>query len=132
MLLPTERILGEGGVTKVADALKIDIRLPWYRSLPASTVRINGLEIDGAAVPLEQLSFELEGRRWPVGQMAELTHQVWFILDSAYLVAPSTAKAGDTVEIALNLTLSPPYIAGMNRVSRESASLIVQASSTEN
>lgn len=37
-MLPVERVIGEEGLAATPRGLRLAMRLPWYRSLPFSTV----------------------------------------------------------------------------------------------
>lgn len=125
-MLPVERVIGDGGLTADGDTVRLEIRLPWYRSLPLSTVAIEALTIDGREYGLAELNFELEGRRWPLPALSDLTAESWFVLDPAWLVAPGPAPApGSTHEVSVTLSLFPPYIPGMKRVNTETQTLRV-------
>jgi hypothetical protein len=80
-----------------------------------------------ALVPLAatlHIQFELEGKRYPLSAMAELTDRVWFVLDSAYLMVDgSPLPAGSEHDVGVTLNLYPPYIRGLKRVARESKHL---------
>lgn len=42
-MLPVERVIGEEGLTATPAGARLAMRLPWYRSLPFSTVEVAGL-----------------------------------------------------------------------------------------
>ncbi|HZU64229.1 MAG TPA: DUF6379 domain-containing protein [Novosphingobium sp.] len=125
-LLPVERVIGESGLAASADGLRLDMRLPWYRSLPLSTVRVEALSLDGAPVDLADALFELDGRRWPLAALADEIDSFWFVLDSAFLILPQLHPApGSRHEVALTLAVFPPYIPGMKRANSQTATLAV-------
>ena len=126
-MLPVERVIGEGGLVASPDGLRLDVRLPWYRSLPLSTVEVERLEIDGEAVAPEALRFELDGASWSLAELAEQTNAFWFVLDSAQLLVPGRMAApGATLRVALTINLYPPYIPGMKRSNQQVETLRVQ------
>lgn len=115
-MLPVERIIGEEGLSSASDGLRLAMRLPWYRSLPFSTVEVASVEIDGEAVDLSNANVEYDGNSWPLAQLGEQTNAFWFIRDSAFLHLPGrTAAAGSEHTVSLILNVSPPYIPGMKR-----------------
>jgi len=100
------------------------MRLPWYRSLPFSTVEIGGLALDGEDVDLTQARVEYDGASWTLPEMAEQTDAFWFVRDSAYLMLPGRTMApGSQHEVALTINVSPPYIPGMKRANPQIATL---------
>lgn len=127
MPLPAERVIGEEGLRVDGGRLRLAVRLPWYRSLPLSTVSFEALSLDGEAVDLGDARLELDGETYTTAQMAEATDRFWFILDSAWLSFPgSGAKPGDVRETALTTVIQPPYIPGLRRANPQVARLKVQ------
>ncbi len=121
------RVISDHGLKAVRGGYRIDIRLPWYRSLPVSTVEVGEIEIDGRPVDLSTVTFELEGRREPLAAMPDMTDVVWYVLDSAYLNVPdSSASSGSPHDVVVTLNLYPPYIRGLKRVTRDRLTLTAQ------
>lgn len=125
---PTSRVIGESGLSATPDGWKLDIRLPWYRSLPLSTVEVGELSVDGVSIDLNRVLFELEGRRMPLRTLAEEYRTVWYVLDSAYLHFQAPGNAGGSHEISVTMNLYPPYIRGLKRMTRDSRRLTPQPS----
>jgi hypothetical protein len=111
-MLPVERIIGEEGLTASASGLRLAMRLPWYRSLPFSTVEVGALAIDGNPVDLSDAAIAFDGEQWPLAANGEQTNTFWFVRDSAY-------------SVELTLYVSPPYIPGMRRFNTQTQSLSV-------
>ncbi len=125
-MLPVERVIGEEGLSADSGGLKLAMRLPWYRSLPFSTVEVAQLAIDGEAVDLTDAIVEYDGRRWPLAELGEQTDAFWFVRDSAYLVLPGRkAPAGSEHVVALTINVNPPYIPGMKRANPQTETLRV-------
>ena len=125
-MLPVERIIGEEGLAATPGGLRVAMRLPWYRSLPFSTVEVAGLAIDGADVDLSGALVEYDGNSWPLAQLGDQTNSFWFVRDSAFLLLPGRdLPAGSSHEVALNIFVSPPYIPGMKRTNPQTDTLIV-------
>lgn len=126
MTIIAERVIGDAGAVQTAAGLTIDLRLPWYRSLPLSTVEVGAVEIDGAPVDTAGATLTLEGQTYPLGALEEQTAHVWYVLDSAILTLPAIDLAdGKRHEIAVTLILYPPYIRGLRRPTRDVCSQIV-------
>jgi Domain of unknown function (DUF6379) len=106
------------------EGLALDIRLPWYRSLPLSVVMPNDLAIDDQPVSLEGAAVEYEGRRYTLAELPEQTQVSWFIQDSAVLHVPlpRPLPAG-AHRVVLTLSLYPPYIPMLTHVTRGDAVL---------
>jgi hypothetical protein len=116
----TSKVIGDGGVAVTPTGFRIDIRLPWYRSLPVSTVAIDSVAIDGVPVDPADVTFELEGRKFALSAMADQVDTVWYVLDSAYLNVKSAAlKRGAAHEFGVTMSLYPPYIRGLRRMTQD-------------
>jgi hypothetical protein len=125
-MLPVERIIGEEGLCATPAGLRLAMRLPWYRSLPFSTVEVAGLTLDGAPVSLADARVEYDAQSWSLAELGEATNAFWFVRDSAFLVVPGlSAEAGSEHEVALTLNVNPPYIPGMKRSNQQTAALRV-------
>ncbi len=126
-MLPVERVIGEEGLCAAPQGLRLAMRLPWYRSLPFSTVAVASLAIDGEAVDLADARIEYDGETWPLAANGEQVDSFWFVRDSAFLVLPGRSlPAGSAHEVALNVLVSPPYIPGMTRTNPQTETLIVE------
>jgi len=112
------------------DGLVLDVRLPWYRSLPLSVVMPSELQLDGRKLPLDGARVEHEGRRYTLAELPEQVNAWWFVQDSLRLVVPlaEPVPAG-AHEAVLTLNLYPPYIPMLTWVTRGSA--LIQAHETQ-
>ena len=123
-MLPVERVIGEEGLCQTDRGLSLAMRLPWYRSLPFSTVEIAAVSLDGEAVDLDQVRVEYDGASWSLAEMAEQTDAFWFVRDSAFLLIPGrTLAPGSQHDVALTVNVNPPYIPGMKRTNPQVATL---------
>lgn len=104
--------------------LVLDLRLPWYRSLPLSVVMPTELVVDGQPVSLEGATVEYEGRHHTLAELPEQVGMVWFIQDSVLLHVPMPQPlAGGRHHVLLTLNLYPPYIPMLTHVTRGDAAL---------
>jgi hypothetical protein len=118
------RVIGADGIVATPAGVRIDIRLPWYRSLPLSTVEVGEVRIGGKLIDPGNIVFELEKKRFVLGQLAEQVNTVWYVLDSAYLdLAGGSWNVGDELEVSVTLILYPPYIPGLKRMTVQSKNL---------
>lgn len=123
-MLPVERIIGEEGLSGGPGGARLAMRLPWYRSLPFSTVEVASLAIDGEPVDLSTALIDYDGRSWPLSEIGEHTDSFWFVRDSAFVVLPGVAlEQGAAHTVTLTLNVSPPYIPGMKRANSQVATL---------
>ena len=125
-MLPVERVIAEEGLSATPAGLRLGMRLPWYRSLPFSTVSVAALSIDGEAVDLADAMVEYDGEAWPLAEQGEQVNRFWFVRDSAFLVLPGrNAPVGSEHTVALTVNISPPYIPGMTRTNPQVETLVV-------
>ncbi|GEM_PF-474650 len=104
-----ELLLGPDAVRRAAGGLEIDIRQPWYRSLPLSSVVSAGVAVDGVQVAPEDIDLSLYGSDYPIARVGDHWQTVWFIQDAATLRVPVTVDA-EQVRVEVALTLRFPYI----------------------
>lgn len=104
------------------EGLVLDLRLPWYRSLPLSVVMPTQLVVDGEPVSLEGATLEYEGKRYTLAELPDQVDTSWFIQDSVLLHVP-TAKplGGGKHHVLVTLNLYPPYIPMLTHVTRGDA-----------
>lgn len=104
------------------DGLVLDLRLPWYRSLPLSVVMPTQLLVDGQPLSLEGATVEYEGRRYTLAELPEQTGTVWFIQDSVLLHVPTPQPlSAGPHHVVVTLNLYPPYIPMLTHVTRGDA-----------
>ena len=90
--------------------LELDIRLPWYRSLPLSVIDFGEVRIDGEPIDPNVLQLRINGRR-KLSELADLWMEYWYVLDSAFLRIPYPAvRKGAQYELEITIILHPPYI----------------------
>lgn len=111
------RVISDNGLTRSASGFELDIRLPWYRSLPLSTVSIGELKIDGQTIEPGAIRFEVNGKTFALDELINHPEEWWFVLDSAYLHVNGTAlEPGNRHEVAVGVGIKPPYIPNFYRL----------------
>ena len=106
--------------------LDITVRLPWYRSLPLSTVEVAKLRVDGQEVPANHIGFEINGHSRPMAACADQINEWWYVLDDAIVHAAVPGlenRPEHLIEITLNLY--PPYMPGFTWVTQTAKHLKV-------
>lgn len=105
------RVVSDNGLAATPTGFDIDIRLPWYRTLPLSVIEVADVSLDGEAIPLDTVTFEVNGAAHRLQDLESRTDDWWFVLDSALLHVdhPGIAK-GSSHEVAVTIRFSPPYI----------------------
>jgi Domain of unknown function (DUF6379) len=108
--------------------LTLEVRLPWYRSLPLSVARVSEICIDGKAISLAGAEVEANGKRFPLADLADKTTDFWFVLDSILVHVPiAKLDPAQPHEADLLLHIYPPYIPMLTWVTRGSAPLAVHS-----
>lgn len=112
-----DRIIEQGTLSTDGTRAEVEVRIPWYRALPASCIAGATLTVDGVTAPPESLRWEMNGRTFSFADMAENTEGWWFPLDSAVLSGDIDVSADGDHEVSVDLTLYIPYIViGENEV----------------
>jgi hypothetical protein len=111
-------LLVDGGIRAERSGLTVGIRLPWYRSLPLSVVEVAQLTIDGRKIAPEAIGIEINGATHPSTGLADLTGDVWYVLDDAVLHVDGLPSAAGEHTVELTLNLYPPYIPGLTWVTK--------------
>lgn len=91
-----------------AEAL-VPLRLPWYRSLPWSSLEALTVTVDGHDVPAGELNIRLDGKALTLADMSGDSETFWFIQDTAF-VAVSAVGLGSTARVAVSATFRIPYL----------------------
>jgi hypothetical protein len=105
-----DRIIEQGTPRTDGNRAAVEVRLPWYRALPASCIAGASLTVDGVTAPADSLRWELNGRVRTFADMVDDTSEWWFPLDSAVLSGDLPVADGGEHEVAVDLTVYIPYI----------------------
>ncbi|MGH1549632.1 C-glycoside deglycosidase beta subunit domain-containing protein [Leifsonia poae] len=106
-----DRIIEQGTLRTQGGRAAVEVRIPWYRALPASCISEVSLAVDGIPAPADSIRWELNGRTFRLEDLAGDTEDWWFPLDSAVVsgdVPVDEGKAEHTVDVELKLYI--PYI----------------------
>lgn len=115
----SHRVVSDDGLKTWADGYSIAVRVPWYRSLPLSVIEVVEVEVDGQAVPLDAVTFSIEGEMIALNDLPKRTDDVWFVRDNAFLcVSRNDVQRGREHDVAVTLAIYPPYIKGYKRITR--------------
>ncbi|WP_322048116.1 C-glycoside deglycosidase beta subunit domain-containing protein [Paraburkholderia sp. J67] len=119
------RVVSDNGLRATESGFAIDVRLPWYRSLPLSTVDVAEILLDGEPIDLADVTFEIEGQTLRPEELRALTDQWWYVLDSAWLnVKHAPIVKGSEHDVAVTLAVRPPYIKGLVRLTKTEKRLV--------
>ncbi len=106
-----ELILREDAVRASKDGLDVDVRIPWYRSLPASSIIALRISVDGRAFGPDDLTVSIGDEDYAFADLAGAWDHVWFVQDPAVVHLPGVhAQPGSTVTVSAEIGLRFPYI----------------------
>jgi hypothetical protein len=109
----------QNGLRATPRGAEIDIRLPWYRSLPVSVVEVGSLKVDDHEVAANDIRFEVNGKSFALAELPTHAGEFWFVLDSAVLRLPETrVQPGTDHDVELQLNLYPPYVPHLKWVTK--------------
>jgi hypothetical protein len=103
--------VADDGLRVTDGGFELDVRLPWYRSLPLSVLDWGNIAIDGSAVDHGAITVNLNGEERKLSELQGLWQEYWFVLDSAYLRIPfANAERGEQYDVEIALVIHPPYV----------------------
>jgi len=109
----------ERGLRVSPNGAEIDVRLPWYRSLPVSVVEVGSLKVDEKDIPSGDIRFEINGKSFGLQELPTHSQEFWFVLDAAVLRLPGVRlEPGTDHEVELQLNLYPPYVPHLKWVTK--------------
>ena len=89
----------------------VEVRIPWYRALPASCIAEFNLTVDGIRAPADSLRWTMNGQTFRAADLVGRTDQWWFPTDSAVLsgeIPVPDERTDHSVDVELKLFI--PYI----------------------
>ena len=105
-----DRIIEQNTLKTNGSTSQVEVRLPWYRSLPAASVSEVEFSVDGVAAPADSIRWTLNGRTYALDELVGVIDEWWFPTDSAVLSGLIPLEAGGTHEVRVALKLYIPYI----------------------
>ncbi|MEU1971438.1 DUF6379 domain-containing protein [Microbacterium sp. NPDC019599] len=105
-----DRIIEQGTLTTDGARASVEVRLPWYRALPASCIGGATLTIDGEQAPAESVRWEMNGRSFTFAELVPNTEEWWFPTDSAVLSGDLALEDNVEHKVEVGLVLYIPYI----------------------
>ena len=99
----------EKNTLAVADGrVRLNVRMPWYRALPLSSVADVRWSLDGRAVPRESITWTVDGHTYALDELPPKHDEWWYVLDSAVIEGDSPVE--NPTSAAVTLALYIPYI----------------------
>jgi hypothetical protein len=107
----TENVIADDSLRPDGDGFAFDLRLPWYRALPLSSVEGLEVRIDGEPVPSDELRLTLDGRTYALSDLPPLYEDWWYVADPAEVWAPKEGglPRGEH-ELDVTIAIRIPYI----------------------
>ena len=105
-----DRIIEQGTLTTDGDRAAVEVRLPWYRALPASCIAGATLTVDGVEAPAESLRWEKNGRIFTFAELTPNAEEWWLPTDSAVLSGDVAVSGDGEHTVSVELVLYIPYI----------------------
>jgi hypothetical protein len=106
-----DRLVEEGTLRTDGRRSSVEVRLPWYRALPASCIAGVDLRVDGQAAPRDSVRWSMNGRDFLLDELEDHVDEWWFTTDSAVVsgdLVVSAERQEHDVEVDLRLYI--PYI----------------------
>jgi hypothetical protein len=106
-----DRIIEQGTLTTDGARSAVEVRIPWYRALPASCISEVSFAVDGVQAPVESLRWTMNGTTYRLDELAGHADEWWFPLDSAQVSGDvPLADDGEEHRVDVELKLYIPYI----------------------
>lgn len=104
-------ILADDALHATDNGFTLQFHSHWYRSLPLSCMNCKA-SIDGKAIEGNEVFVEVNGNKYPFGEMHNLYKEWLFITDAATLHVNNfgTLEKGKEYTVELKLDLFIPYI----------------------
>jgi sugar phosphate isomerase/epimerase len=105
-------LLDDSSLRAHPEGLALSLTIPWYRSLWLSSVSTLELTVDGERIAAGDVSFELDGLRYPLDQLPEQSDVLWYLQAHPLLIVKRTQPValGETVDVEIFGELRLPYM----------------------
>ena len=106
-----DRLVEEGTLRTDGRRSSVEVRLPWYRALPASCIAGVDLRVDGQAAPRDSVRWSMNGRDFLLDELEDHVDEWWFTTDSAVVSGDLVVSAErQEYDVEVDLRLYIPYI----------------------
>lgn len=105
-----DRTLSEDGFNNTSDGFKVTLRIPRYRSLPLSCIRVSKLSVDGKEINPESITFFTNGKSYSHTDLHRQIEDEWFHQDPAELRVHGDQLSPGKHDVEVTLKLRIPYV----------------------
>lgn len=106
----SDRLIEEGSLVTSDGRTSVEVRIPWYRAVPASCIADVSFTIDGEKPPADSVRVELNGTSRTMADFPALTVEQWFPTDGLTVSGDLDLEPGTEHEVSVELKLYIPYI----------------------
>lgn len=106
------KLVEDDSLRVTPDGYEVQVRLPWYRSIPLSCIEQVRIALDGVWAEPEATSFGVNGATYRLADLAALPDESWFIIDPAtvHVSSPGHLTTGEPHTVEVELAFRIPYI----------------------
>ncbi|WP_036226401.1 DUF6379 domain-containing protein [Marmoricola sp. URHB0036] len=88
----------------------VDVRIPWYRAIPASCIADVVLRIDGATASADSVLCKLNGTERSLEEFPTMTDESWFTTDALTVSGDFDLPDAGEHDVFVELKVYIPYI----------------------
>ncbi|MEV6345540.1 DUF6379 domain-containing protein [Actinoplanes sp. NPDC051851] len=104
-----ERVIADGTLRAEPGAVSVEIRLPWYRALPLSSVSAVDVTLNGTPIAADDLELTVNDVPYLLSELPARHDVWWYVTDSARLRIPA-ASVEDEHTLSVSVALLIPYL----------------------
>jgi len=109
-LVINDRLIEPNSLEIDSGRFSVDVRIPWYRAVPASCIHDVTVRVDGQTAAPDAMRFELNGRERQLAELPDLVDEPWFTTDSLTVTGDLDIEPAAEHDVFVNLKLYIPYI----------------------
>lgn len=106
----SDRLIEEGSLAVGDGRASVDVRIPWYRAVPASCIADVTFTVDGVAPARGSLRCILNGVERGIEDFPALVDEQWFPTDPLTVYGGLDLVSGGEHDVHVQLKLFIPYI----------------------
>jgi hypothetical protein len=103
-----ERVIADDSLRTEPGAVSVELRLPWYRALPLSSVNAVDVTLDGSPVDPAVLELSVDQVPYLLAELPARHDKWWYVTDGARLRIPGVGAGSHTLTVSISLLI--PYL----------------------